>query len=105
VRIIVHYVLAVAICTVYGSQVDQMMAVLPPLNLWVDLLIAYATAYILCQLLEKRIVNPVDYLRGRGVSRTRGFWVLVKKSRHFNIILLWVVYNLCKGATHGQTGS
>jgi len=62
VRIIVHYVLAVAICTVYGSQVDQMMAVLPPLNLWVDLLIAYATAYILRQLLEKRIVNPVDYL-------------------------------------------
>ena len=61
-RIIIHYILAVAILTVYGSQVDQMMAALPLIDLGTSLLIAYAVAYGFRLLLEKRIVISADDL-------------------------------------------
>ena len=57
-----HYILAVIILTVYGSQVDKMMAALPPINLGTGLLIAYAVAYGFRRLLEKRIVILADDL-------------------------------------------
>jgi ABC-type nickel/cobalt efflux system permease component RcnA len=61
-KIIVHYVLAIAILTVYGSQVDQMMAALPLINLGTSLLIAYAAAYCFRRVLEHRIVIFADDL-------------------------------------------
>lgn len=61
-RIIVHYVLAAFVLTVYGIQVDQMMAELPLINLGANLLIAYAAAYGFHQLFEKRIVTSADIL-------------------------------------------
>ena len=61
-KIIVHYVLAVAILTVYGGQVDQMMAALPLINLGTSLLIAYAAAFCFRRMLENRIVILADYL-------------------------------------------
>jgi sigma-B regulation protein RsbU (phosphoserine phosphatase) len=54
--------MAVAVLTVYGLQVDQMMAALPPMNLGATLLIPYAAVYGVRRLFEKRFVTSADDL-------------------------------------------